>query len=553
MIRENFVLSHIFRRGLLKLIQTILILVKKLEYCPLLYRKSFRHEIYLHIYTSLLFWGKNKKNLDSSIGCCSEAQQKNFRMLIELLEKSSIDYKWVPIKGHSEFYSRLAIPFAQKKKFSEALNNSHHNWKARTQKSWIKSGIEITKLPLTTLISDKGRNSVWNFYLGHVNPYSESISEKCSCQVDFYTLDSDGYIKLNAPNDITSLVDPMNVESVYIHGITVPTWAVFKNCKSLTACDFDVDLVYTWVDGNDPDWLAVKSKYEMSLNESKHKEAIDAGRFTCRHELKFSLRSIAFNSNCFRHIYIVTSGQIPKWLNVNHPKISIITHKQIFREPEISLPTFNSHAIESNLHRIPGIARRFVYLCDDFMFPSNVESKDFFTSLGKPYVFLNHGRNFGFVPPNNSANPFVNAGRNAMKIIWDEFNLVASSPTKHCPQVQDTDISNEIETKYQQALLTTEGNRFRDQNDIPLSSFLALAWGLANGNSIEGVLEATTISLTDKLDMSVALMRLATFKDKKFLCLNEGLKFPKQIQNRIDEEALAFMETLFPQQSEFEH
>ena len=43
------------------------------------------------------------------------------------------------------------------------------------------------------------------------------------------------------------------------------------------------------------------------------------------------------------------------------------------------LPTFSSPAIESHLHRIPGLSDKFLYFNDDVMFGSEVWPDDFFT------------------------------------------------------------------------------------------------------------------------------------------------------------------------------
>lgn len=43
------------------------------------------------------------------------------------------------------------------------------------------------------------------------------------------------------------------------------------------------------------------------------------------------------------------------------------------------LPTFSSPAIESHIHRIPGLSQKFVYLNDDVMFGKDVWPDDFFS------------------------------------------------------------------------------------------------------------------------------------------------------------------------------
>lgn len=62
-------------------------------------------------------------------------------------------------------------------------------------------------------------------------------------------------------------------------------------------------------------------------------------------------------------IYFVTWGHIPSFLNTDNEKLRIINHKDYI--PEEYLPTFSSHVIEANLHRIPSLSEHFVYFNDD--------------------------------------------------------------------------------------------------------------------------------------------------------------------------------------------
>ncbi len=73
-------------------------------------------------------------------------------------------------------------------------------------------------------------------------------------------------------------------------------------------------------------------------------------RFTDFEQLRYSLRSVEKYAPWVRHIFLVTNGQIPHWLNLEHPKLTLVTHKEIFEDPD-TLPTFSSPAIEANLHR----------------------------------------------------------------------------------------------------------------------------------------------------------------------------------------------------------
>lgn len=52
------------------------------------------------------------------------------------------------------------------------------------------------------------------------------------------------------------------------------------------------------------------------------------------------------------------------------------------------LPTFSSPAIETHLHRIPGLSEKFLYFNDDTMLGSQVWPDDWFTQSGGQKVYL---------------------------------------------------------------------------------------------------------------------------------------------------------------------
>ena len=139
--------------------------------------------------------------------------------------------------------------------------------------------------------------------------------------------------------------------------------AMFLLCQVCIACGNSnkaIDVVYTWVDGNDADWQTMKQQRALECNkEIIHSDANSNNRFRDRNELKYSLRALRQNAPFVNHIYIVTMGQRPSWLG-KHDKITVVDHKEIFKNIQ-NLPTFNSHAIESNLYRIPHLNEYFIY------------------------------------------------------------------------------------------------------------------------------------------------------------------------------------------------
>ncbi|XP_018412134.1 PREDICTED: N-acetylglucosamine-1-phosphotransferase subunits alpha/beta [Nanorana parkeri] len=124
-----------------------------------------------------------------------------------------------------------------------------------------------------------------------------------------------------------------------------------------------------------------------AVSQLKQDEDISASRFEDNEELRYSLRSIEKHAPWVRHVFIVTNGQIPSWLNLDNPRVTIVTHQEIFLNTS-HLPTFSSPAIESHIHRIPGLSQKFIYMNDDVMFGTYVWPDDFYSHSKGQKVYL---------------------------------------------------------------------------------------------------------------------------------------------------------------------
>ncbi|KAK5876537.1 hypothetical protein CesoFtcFv8_025881 [Champsocephalus esox] len=124
-----------------------------------------------------------------------------------------------------------------------------------------------------------------------------------------------------------------------------------------------------------------------AISQSKQDEDVSASRFEDNEELRYSLRSVEKHAPWVRHIFIVTNGQIPSWLNLDSPRVTVVTHQDIFQNHS-HLPTFSSPAIETHIHRIPGLSQKFIYLNDDVMFGKDVWPDDFYSHSKGQKVYL---------------------------------------------------------------------------------------------------------------------------------------------------------------------
>ncbi len=264
----------------------------------------------------------------------------------------------------------------------------------------------------------------------------------------------------------------------------------------------NIDFVITWVDGNDRNWLEEKRKYNPDLTKVDDGES----RFREWDLLKYWFRSVEKNAPWVRKIHFVTYGHLPKFLNVNHPKINIVKHEDYI--PEQYLPTFSSHPIEMNMHRINDLSECFVYFNDDMYLNAPVCPEDFFKD-GKPcleaveacikatdinevyqHIMLNNiaviNKNFSkrSVVKNNFFKWFnLKYGKDLVRNIclfpWGSFQNIIN---RHLPvPLLKSTFSKVWEAEYE-VLDKTSSNKFRAITDV--NPYLFRYWDIMTGNFV---------------------------------------------------------------------
>lgn len=132
----------------------------------------------------------------------------------------------------------------------------------------------------------------------------------------------------------------------------------------------DIDFVIPWVDGGDPAWRKERAFYSSKPADS------DECRFRDWELLKYWFRAVEAYAPWVHGIFFVTWDQVPSWLNREHPKLHLVDHRDFL--PDAYFPTFSSHAIELNFHRIAQLSEHFVYFNDDMLLNAPVKPEDFF-------------------------------------------------------------------------------------------------------------------------------------------------------------------------------
>jgi hypothetical protein len=76
-----------------------------------------------------------------------------------------------------------------------------------------------------------------------------------------------------------------------------------------------IDFVVLWVDGNNPEWRARYKKYRTEQRPE------DAARYRDWGLLPYWFRAVEKYAPWVNKVYLVTSGEMPDWLNWGHPKL----------------------------------------------------------------------------------------------------------------------------------------------------------------------------------------------------------------------------------------
>ncbi|MFK7919977.1 MAG: stealth family protein [Ilumatobacter sp.] len=300
-----------------------------------------------------------------------------------------------------------------------------------------------------------------------------------------------------------------------------------------------IDIVYTWVDGADPEWAQAFRETAESAGRLVDEVALDPARYRSRDELRYSLRSVWAYCGWVRKIWIVTAGQAPEWL-LDDDRVTVVDHREIL--PPDALPTFNSHAIESALHHIDGLAEHFIYFNDDMAIARPVRPELFFTPNGLGRVFLSGARVEGAEDEYSLA---VDTGaRRGRELLAERFGRVVTGKPYHAPYPLRRSTLHSMEVEFADIVGRTAHSRFRSPTDLSIAASFGGNYGIAVADSVIGDIATDYVHVeSGRLQWHLDRIRLSGRFDT--FCVNEtrdGLGGAPDREQRIAD----FFEAMFP-------
>ncbi|KAJ7717069.1 hypothetical protein DFH07DRAFT_347232 [Mycena maculata] len=208
-----------------------------------------------------------------------------------------------------------------------------------------------------------------------------------------------------------------------------------KVCESKHQARMDV--LWTWINGSEPVLGDTRDKLAAAHMRGPRPPSplgFRTSHFRTHGELLNSMRSVleALPSELVRQYILLTAdvaaddteelrlGAVPTWLDVDQgPRLRVFHHSDIFRIPKSSLrskskaeqqgrewrdrivPSFNSHAIESQLPNIHDLAPTLLYMNDDFFLLKPLSAADFQTPLYGPVFRIQLDLDVRSTPPDS--------------------------------------------------------------------------------------------------------------------------------------------------------
>ncbi len=299
--------------------------------------------------------------------------------------------------------------------------------------------------------------------------------------------------------------------------------------------DFDIDMVFSWVDGDHP----------AQLEARRHLSGADSGpeRYRQIDELRYALRSVHAFAPWVRRIFIATDSPVPAWLDPEHPRVRIVRSEEFFADPA-ALPTFNSHAIESQLHHIPDLAEHFLYSNDDMFFGRPVTPAQFFSPGGvSRFVEATTRIGLGESGPDRSGHD--NAMRVNRTLLRTRFGRTITRHLEHCAAPLRRSVLAELEREFPADFARTAASRFRAADDISVTNSLYHYYALLTGRAVTQTGLRVRYVETTLAESAAQLRQLERRRRHEMFCLNDGSRPEVSEEVRIAT-VTSFLERYFP-------
>lgn len=309
-----------------------------------------------------------------------------------------------------------------------------------------------------------------------------------------------------------------------------------------------IDVVFTWVDDSFDGYSDMLQQYAGDTRDTNPNRTRDNLNI-----LKYGLRSLEKNMPELGHVYLLTCRpQIPAWLNPNVSGITVVHHDEIM-DPTM-LPTFNSFAIVSHLHKIPGLSEEFLYIEDDMLMMRSGAVDAMYRDCAPLAVFSSKTtKDINQLDPARDS-PWNLALANTNAVLSARFKAQKWAYVIHGPKLYKKSSFQAMVTEFAEVFDITRHSRFRAGCDVVPEYLLphymaktgeALVSTKQEAKEIEGYVSLENFWLWTWLQL-----RYLTFKNPYTATLNDS--FENAPNPKVEGLVRRWLEDAFPTPSRFE-
>jgi hypothetical protein len=243
-----------------------------------------------------------------------------------------------------------------------------------------------------------------------------------------------------------------------------------------------------------------------------------------------------------RRIFVATDSDRPAWL-ADDPRVRFVRSEEFFADTSV-LPTHNSQAVESQLHRIPGLSEHFLYSNDDMFFGRPVSPETFFSSGGVS-MFIEATTRIGLGYSDQDRSGFENAARVNRRLLQDRFGLMTTRHLEHAATPLRKSILQEMENEFSAEFAATAASAFRASSNISVTNSLYHYYALMTGRAVvQKNAKVRYIDTTEYAGLK-GMEKMLPKRSVDFFCLNDGSVPEVDLELRT-QTVTSFLDRYFP-------
>jgi UDP-glucose 4-epimerase len=464
----------------------------------------------------------------------TQASVEDLLAIADGLDVAGIDY--LLVRGDDNV-PILAVDRVRRRDVARALARAFAN-----EPFYSKFGNQSAELIADGRLAGGGKARILRLFRPRVDPAGRlRYGAKSAVRLEFWDFGVDEIVA-PAPNAIMRRAVPREeaVEATVLR--FGREWTTLAGMFDPLTSDitFDIDLVFSWVDGSSVEFQRKRALRMQSYVVGAGDDSV--ARYRQLDELKYALRSVYLFAPWVRRIFIVTDSPTPAWL-ADHPAVTIVPSSAFFVD-QSNLPTHNSHAIESQLHHIEGLSEHFLYSNDDMFFARPISPEMFF-SPGGVTRFIEATTRIGLGANSPARSGFENSARVNRALLLERFGRVTTRHLEHAPTPLRRSVLFEMEREFSDDFARTAASPFRSATDISVTNSLYHYYALMTGRAVvqpNARVKYVETTLASSLRQMTALLR---HRNQDFFCLNDGSAPEISVETRMAA-VLEFLNSYFP-------